>query len=90
MLHAGRNQHRPSSAAASDIEPDGVWGQRRPWENPEIALEYFGALVCRKLFALPKGRLFAPKAFDGLAVEVALGRHRTSLRFRFGGWNSAV
>jgi len=45
MLHAGRNQHGPSSAAASDIEPNGVLRQRLPWEDPEIALEYLGALV---------------------------------------------
>src|SRR5688500_880150 len=50
MRHARLNQHGPSSAAASDIELDGVWRQRRPWEDPEIALEYLGALVCRKLF----------------------------------------
>jgi hypothetical protein len=68
---AGSDELRPSAAAASKIEPNGVPGQRFPGENFEIPLKLLDEFVVFEMRLIESAPFFA-KPFNRLRVNVPL------------------
>ena len=77
MLDARRDQHRPASGPAADIQSDAAAGrQQMPGKNTEIIVEYRLALLAREMIRiLPERRPFPAKTAGDPQVKVVVGAH---------------
>jgi hypothetical protein len=74
MLHVRRNQHRPAPAAATDVEADAAArGQKTPWKNAEIIVEYCLSLLLREMIlVLVEARPLAPETTRNPQIEIII------------------